>query len=271
MSMPGLLVVLRSTAQCFIFLHSRIKSLTVGNSNNMVFALPSSVNAENIIFFYKQWVTICNNIPATGVVPTPMITRYTLGRSKESDVKRLVSATFAAIVAISAAGIVATASSDAEARSYGHGGARHGGGGHGGARHGGGGHGGHHGGHYHRGHYYGGGYRAGVYFGAAIAAAPWVYGAYGYGYPYYGYGYGYPYYGYGAAYYPPVVEQPSVYIEQQAPVAGAPIAPPPSAAPQAQAQAQQQYWYFCQDTQTYFPHVQNCASAWQRVVPHAPR
>jgi hypothetical protein len=195
-----------------------------------------------------------------------MITRNTLGRSKESDVKRFVCATFAAVAAISTAGIMATASSSVDARAYGHGG--------GGARHGGGG--GHYGGHRHYGGhyggYYGGGYRAGFYFGAAALATPWLYGAYGYGYPYYGYGYGYPYYGYGAAYYPPVVEQPSVYVEQQAPLAGAPIAPPPpSAVPQAQAQAQQQYWYFCQDTQTYFPHVQNCASAWQPVVPHAPR
>lgn len=128
-----------------------------------------------------------------------------------------------------------------------------------------------------------GGARVGVYFGAGILGAsilaapyaysrPYYYGHHGYsGYPYpYGYsGYPYPYYGYAPAYYPPIVEQPSVYVEQQAPYAGAPSAPPPSSAPQAQAR--QQLWYFCQDTQTYYPHVQNCATPWQRVMPHAPQ
>jgi hypothetical protein len=99
--------------------------------------------------------------------------------------------------------------------------------------------------------------RVGVFIGAPIVASPWAYPYYGYGYPYYG-----------PAYYPPVVEQPSVYVEQ-APSAVAPAAPPPASAPQAQAQ--QQYWYFCQDTKTYYPHVQTCASPWQRVMPHAPQ
>lgn len=122
----------------------------------------------------------------------------------------------------------------------------------------------------------GGGPRVGVYLGAgiigaSILAAPYVYARpyyrpYGYsGYPYY------PYYGYGPAYYPPVVvqEQPTVYIEQQDPNTGSPSTPPASSAPQAQAQ--QQFWYFCQDTQTYYPHVQNCATPWQRVTPYAPQ
>ena len=114
----------------------------------------------------------------------------------------------------------------------------------------------------------GGGARVGVYLGAGILAAPWVYRPYYYGpYGYGGYGYG-PY-GYGPGYYPPVVEQPTVYMEQQAPVAIGPSAPSPSSAPQAQQP--QQFWYFCQDTQTYYPHVQNCASPWQRVAPHAPQ
>jgi len=117
---------------------------------------------------------------------------------------------------------------------------------------------------FHRG---GGGVRLGVFVGAGIIASPWLYprpyyyGPYGYG-PYYG-----PY-GYGPGYYPPVVvEQPTVYTEQAQ--AAAPMAPPPDAVPQAQQP--QQDWYFCQDTQTYYPHVQNCATPWQRVVPHAPR
>lgn len=94
--------------------------------------------------------------------------------------------------------------------------------------------------------------RVGVYIGAPLVVAPW---------PYYR-----PYY-YDPYYYPrPVViqEQPVIYTEQaQAPVQVEP-------APQAQA-PQQQYWYYCQDTQTYYPYVQNCATPWQRVIPQPPR
>ena len=46
---------------------------------------------------------------------------------------------------------------------------------------------------------------------------------------------------------------------------------PQAASPAPGAQVQQPYWFYCQDTQTYFPHVQNCASPWQRVMPHAPQ
>lgn len=87
--------------------------------------------------------------------------------------------------------------------------------------------------------------RVGVFIGAPLLAAPW----YAYPSPYY---YPYPYYPY-----PAVSEGPVTYIEQNPPVEAAP-------APQAQVQ---QYWYYCQDSQTYYPHVQTCASPWQRVVP----
>lgn len=100
--------------------------------------------------------------------------------------------------------------------------------------------------HHHRAH-------VGVYFGAPLLIAPW---------PYY-----HPYYD--PYYYPRTVviqEQPVIYTEQAQ--AATPVAPPP---PAAAPQPQQQYWYFCQDTQTYYPHVQNCATPWQRVIPHAPR
>jgi hypothetical protein len=102
--------------------------------------------------------------------------------------------------------------------------------------------------------------RVGVFIGAPLVFSPWGYGPRPY---YHGYGpYPYPYYG------PVVREEPTVYIEQNAPDAGAPVAPAP--APQAQA-PQQQYWYYCQDTRTYYPHAQTCASPWQRVIPHAPQ
>jgi hypothetical protein len=97
--------------------------------------------------------------------------------------------------------------------------------------------------------------RVGVYIGAPLLLAPWYYHPRPYYYD--------PYY----PYHRPVIvqEQPVVYVEQGS--GGAPESPPPVAAPQAQ----QQYWYFCQDTQTYYPHVQNCATPWQRVIPYAPR
>jgi hypothetical protein len=153
--------------------------------------------------------------------------------------KKIVSTLLAGISAVSLCGVLAFTASDADARTF---------------------------------HHRGGGARIGVAIGAGIIAAPFLYRPYYYGpYGYGPYGYsGYAPYGYGPAYYSPVVvEQPTVYVEQQGQAAGAPSAPPPASAPQAQRP--QQDWYFCNDTQTYYPHVQTCASPWQRVAPHAPR
>ena len=97
--------------------------------------------------------------------------------------------------------------------------------------------GGHRGHHHHRG-------SVGVFIGAPL-------------FPYYYSPYWYPRY-----YYPPaVVAAPApAYIEQGATGAYGP----------APAQSQQgAYWYFCQDSQTYYPYVQQCASQWQQVVPQA--
>jgi hypothetical protein len=62
-------------------------------------------------------------------------------------------------------------------------------------------------------------------------------------------------------YYPPAVVvpapayyPPSTYIEQSA---------PPSAGGSAN------YWYYCRDSQAYYPYVQQCASPWQPVVPNS--
>jgi hypothetical protein len=74
--------------------------------------------------------------------------------------------------------------------------------------------------------------------------------------------YYYPRYYYPPAYYPPAViaapAAPPVYIEQSA--------PPAYAAP---SQSSGAYWYFCRDSQTYYPYVQQCASPWQQVVPNS--
>lgn len=56
--------------------------------------------------------------------------------------------------------------------------------------------------------------------------------------------------------YPPVIavpSQPPVYIEQGV----APeVAVPPS-----------NYWYYCSDSQNYYPYVKECPGGWQRVAP----
>ncbi len=93
-----------------------------------------------------------------------------------------------------------------------------------------------------------------VVIGAPVFVSPW------WGYPYasyYDYGYAYPpsYYDPAAVY---VQQQPPVYIERHAPVS----------TPQPQPE---QYWYHCQDSKTYFPYVQKCATSWQRVMPHGPQ
>ena len=83
----------------------------------------------------------------------------------------------------------------------------------------------------------------GVRFGIGIGVplyAPWYYAP-----P--------PYYYYPA---PVVVQSPPVYIER-APAQAAPPAPEP-------------FWYYCPDSKTYYPYVQQCAVPWQRVSPHPP-
>jgi hypothetical protein len=66
---------------------------------------------------------------------------------------------------------------------------------------------------------------------------------YSYGYPYY-YPYAYPYPYYDSYRYNP----PTVYVEQEQPF----------------------YWYFCQDSQTYYPYVTSCPGGWTKVIPTPP-
>ena len=53
-------------------------------------------------------------------------------------------------------------------------------------------------------------------------------------------------------------------------------APPVVAAPQApqvyaqQDAPQQNYWYYCQNPQGYYPYVQQCPGGWMMVVPQTP-
>jgi len=87
-------------------------------------------------------------------------------------------------------------------------------------------------------------------------------GSYGFyfGFPFYGPGYyPAPYY-YPPYYYPPSVVVPSsppVYIEQ----GGTQAAP---------GSSQQNWWYYCGDSKTYYPYVKECPGGWQRVEPQPP-
>jgi hypothetical protein len=83
-----------------------------------------------------------------------------------------------------------------------------------------------------------------VFVGIGLGA-PWV-GA-PFWYPW-AYPYAYPYPVYTA---PPVVVEasPPVYVQRQA-------APPP-----------QSYWYYCQESRTYYPYVKECPGGWLQVVP----
>ena len=108
----------------------------------------------------------------------------------------------------------------------------------------------------------------------------------------YGYGYGYPAYGYGAYapwpgysyprpayYYPRPVYYGPRYYPYYAPyyayppypvVETAPAAPPVyverdsgQAAPALPAG----YWYYCAESQAYYPSVTQCRSGWEQVAP----
>src|SRR5690606_32082454 len=48
-----------------------------------------------------------------------------------------------------------------------------------------------------------------------------------------------------------VERQPEVYVQRT-------VSPAP---------AQQEYWYYCPDSGTYYPYVQTCPSPWLQVVP----
>ena len=115
--------------------------------------------------------------------------------------------------------------------------------------------------------------RVGVYIGAPVVIGGWWGAPRPYYYPAY-----YPAY-YPSYFYSPapvvvreVVREPLVYYDER----GNPM---PPARPQNQAQAPAQppqtsaaapTWFFCPDSQTYYPYAQTCASSWQRVAPHPP-
>lgn len=64
-----------------------------------------------------------------------------------------------------------------------------------------------------------------------------------------------PYYYYAPYYAAPIVvqQQPTVYVEQPAPL--------------VQPQQPAGYWYYCADARAYYPYVKECPGGWQRVSP----
>ncbi|MBC7781853.1 MAG: hypothetical protein H7125_17295 [Proteobacteria bacterium] len=116
-------------------------------------------------------------------------------------------------------------------------------------------HGGWHGHGWHGGH---GGGRIGIYLGGPLFAPSY------YPPPYY---YAYP---------PTVYVQPAaptVYVERsdlQAPLPPAPHSAPPQSAQAAPTPPQAADWYFCAESNAYYPYVRECASTWQRVAPQPP-
>ena len=86
--------------------------------------------------------------------------------------------------------------------------------------------------------------RARVHFGVVVGAPLF------WGYPYYPYYYPPPY-----AYYPAPVYQPAtppVYVERDQPAAEGPA---------------QNWWYYCDQSQSYYPYVKTCPGGWKRVAP----
>ncbi|MFO1200408.1 MAG: hypothetical protein U1E86_25925 [Burkholderiaceae bacterium] len=82
---------------------------------------------------------------------------------------------------------------------------------------------------------------------------------------------------YGYAYPPAVVTVPSsppVYIEQGAAPAQswgtAPAPADPAPAAQAYGTSPGAWWFWCPQSQAYYPYVKECAGPWQRVAPQPP-
>lgn len=114
----------------------------------------------------------------------------------------------------------------------------------------------------HRGHF--GGPRVSIGFGFGVPFGI-PFGYHPYYYPPYP-----PYY-----YYPPMVVVPAApltYIERPENIQEQYQQQPQyQPQPQAQASTAPSDWFYCPDSKTYYPYVQQCAGEWQRVTPHPPQ
>jgi hypothetical protein len=92
----------------------------------------------------------------------------------------------------------------------------------------------------------------------------------GYGYRHYGYGYGCC--GWGVGFYYPFWDTSPWYddgFDYPYVYAAPPVAPMLTA--DQYLEPASSYWYYCPDSSTFYPYVQQCASAWQRVAPTPPQ
>ena len=122
------------------------------------------------------------------------------------------------------------------------------------------------GGGYSHGSGHGGGVGLGLALGAALVGLAYYsrpaysYPAYSYPGPAYAYpGHAYTYPGPAYAYPGPAVAPSAGYVEQNVPQAA-----PAPAQPQGD-------WYYCADSNAYYPYVRECAEGWQRVPSTPPR
>ena len=65
----------------------------------------------------------------------------------------------------------------------------------------------------------------------------------------------------------PYYSQPPVIIHQQAP--NVYVQPAPQYAPAPPA-PESNYWYFCRESNGYYPYVKQCPQGWMKVVPTPP-
>ncbi len=68
---------------------------------------------------------------------------------------------------------------------------------------------------------------------------------------------GAPFWWWGPAYPYGYYADPPVVVQEPAPAYIAPSAPPPAPT----------YWYYCQQSQAYYPYVKECPGGWMTVVP----
>jgi len=119
-----------------------------------------------------------------------------------------------------------------------------------------------HGGGYGGGRWHGG-TRVGIYFGAPIGFNYGYYPYSPYRAPYYGSPYyGSPYYSPVPVYYPPVQSAP-IYTEQS----NGPQINPQEVPRNSSQKVQESWWYYCVDSKTYYPYVNQCPGGWLKVAP----
>jgi hypothetical protein len=73
-------------------------------------------------------------------------------------------------------------------------------------------------------------------------------------------------------FYPPSYYYPPYYPNYYPPTVVIPATPPvyiENAAPALPSQPPGQWWYYCSDSQSYYPSVAQCASPWQLIAPQA--